>query len=140
MLGCKGALSAGMMASQMTSSDGGIVEGDDEGYEAVMYTKTCLVFQLKREVKSRGLRLALMISLPRSVFATHTSVQVELDMSVFLPFGAVVVRSALDNLDIFKLKARAGSLRDEQNADRDCCCDCERGRCEEAEDVLHAHQ
>ena len=36
MFGCRGASSAGMMASQMTSSEGGMVEGEEEGYEAVM--------------------------------------------------------------------------------------------------------
>ena len=41
------------MASQMTASDCGTV-GLSEGYEAVMYMKICLVFQLKREVRSGG--------------------------------------------------------------------------------------
>jgi hypothetical protein len=31
VFGWRGALSAGMMASQMTSSEGGIVEGEEEG-------------------------------------------------------------------------------------------------------------
>lgn len=48
-------------------------------------------------------------------------------MGVFLPFGAVVMRSSLNNLDILELEACAGSLGDEQNADGDCCCDCECG-------------
>jgi hypothetical protein len=98
------------------------------------------VFQLKREVKSGRLRLALMIALLRSVLATRTSIKVELDMGIFLTLGAVVMRSALDNLNILELEARAGRLGDEKDADGDCCCDCECGRCEEAEDALHAHQ
>jgi hypothetical protein len=98
------------------------------------------VFQLKREVKSGRLRLALLIVLIRSVLATRTCIKVELDMGIFLALGAVVMRSSLDNLDILELEARAGRLRDEQDADGDCCCDCKCGRCEEAEDALHAHQ
>jgi hypothetical protein len=34
-------------------------------------------------------------------------------MSVFLPFGAVVVRSSLHDLDILELEACAGSLGNE---------------------------
>ncbi len=43
-----------MMVSQITAWDGG--EGEDvleEGYVAVIHTKSCFVFQLKSEVKSR---------------------------------------------------------------------------------------
>jgi hypothetical protein len=61
-------------------------------------------------------------------------------MGIFLPLCAVVVRSALDDLDILELEACAGRLGDEHNTDGDCCCDCECGGCEEAEDILHAHQ
>jgi hypothetical protein len=71
------------------------------------------VFQLKREVKSGELRLALLIVLLRSVFTTRTSIQVELDMGIFLAFGAVVMRSSLDDLDILELEACAGSLGNE---------------------------
>ncbi len=43
-----------MMVSQITAWEGGEV-GDvfEEGYVAVIHTKSCLVFQLKSEVKSR---------------------------------------------------------------------------------------
>jgi hypothetical protein len=74
------------------------------------------------------------------LLATRTSIQVKLDMGIFFPLSAVVVRSPLHHLDILELEARAGRLRDEQYAESDCSCDCECGRCEEAEDALHAHQ
>ena len=43
-----------MMVSQMTASEGGAPAVLwEEGYVAVIQTKSCFVFQLKREVKSR---------------------------------------------------------------------------------------
>lgn len=48
-------LSELMMVSQIIAWEGGAVgEGVDEGYVARTQTKSCLVFQLKREVKSVG--------------------------------------------------------------------------------------
>ena len=41
------------MVSQMMAWEGGAVgEDEDEGYVATTQTKSCLVFQLNREVKS----------------------------------------------------------------------------------------
>ena len=42
-----------MMVSQITACEGGLLPGDlAEGYDAVTQTKSCLVFQLKSEVRS----------------------------------------------------------------------------------------
>ncbi len=43
-----------MMVSQMMAWEGGAIGDLLEGHVAWMYTKSCLVFQLKREEKSRG--------------------------------------------------------------------------------------
>lgn len=75
----------------------------------------------------------------RMLFATRTGIQVELDMRVFFSLRAVIVRSALDDLHVLELQASTGRLRDEQHAHGDCGRDCERGGCEEAEDILEAN-
>lgn len=51
MFSCQGSEGAGMMASQMMASEGG-ERGDLEGKVAVTYTKTCFVFQEKRDLRS----------------------------------------------------------------------------------------
>jgi hypothetical protein len=70
--------------------------------------------------------------------AIRTSVQVELDVGIFLSLCAVVVWSSLDDLHVLELEAGAGRLRDEQDAKCNGCCDSECGRGEEAEDALHS--
>jgi hypothetical protein len=43
-----------MIVSQIMACDGGVAgEGESEGHVARIYTNSCFVFQLKREVKSK---------------------------------------------------------------------------------------
>lgn len=70
----------------------------------------------------------------------RTSIQIELDMRVLLPLSGVVVRPSLHDLHILELEAGTGSLRDKQHADCNGGRDGESGRCEEAEDSLHADE
>lgn len=69
----------------------------------------------------------------------RTSIQVELDVGIFLSLCAVVVRPALDDLHVLELEAGAGRLGDEQHAECDGRCHGEGGRGEEAEGGLHSH-
>ena len=62
----------------------------EEGYVAVTQTKICLVFQLKREVKSVPNQSWVL----SSKMEKPTSVKVELYVRVFLLFWRVVVRPA----------------------------------------------
>ena len=80
-----------MIVSQMMAWDGGALEEVlEEGYVAVTQTKICLVFQLKREVKSVPTQ-SWMLS-PK--LETLTSVKVELYVRVFLLFWRIIVRPA----------------------------------------------
>lgn len=72
--------------------------------------------------------------------ALRTGVKVELDVGIFFSLGAVVVRSSLDDLHVLELKAGAGRLRNEQDAEGNGGCNSECGRREESEDGLHANQ
>ena len=62
----------------------------EEGYVAVTQTKTCLVFQLNKEVKSVPNQSRML----GSKIGSLTSVKVKLYVRVFLLFWRIVVRSA----------------------------------------------
>lgn len=70
----------------------------------------------------------------------RTSIEIELDMRVFLLLIAVVVRPALDDLHAAQLDVGARRLGGYEAAERNDGCDGEGDRGEEAEDVLQAHQ
>ncbi len=79
-----------MMVSQMIACEGGARDDLLEGQVAWMYTKSCLVFQLKREEKSRG--MVNMGALSWTLFGRLlTCVQIKFDMSVFLLLRRVIV-------------------------------------------------
>ena len=70
------------MESQMTASEGGVFDDSfAEGYFAVIQTKSCLVFQLNRDVKSRPYQPRAKGKLEEK---WHTSVEVKFNTSIFL--------------------------------------------------------
>ena len=80
-----------MIVSQMMAWDGGALEEVlEEGYVAVTQTNICLVFQLKREVKSVPNQSWIL----GSEMETLTSVKVEFYVRIFLLFWRIVVRPA----------------------------------------------
>jgi hypothetical protein len=70
----------------------------------------------------------------------RTGFQVKADVGVLLLLVAVVVRPALNYLNIAQLYVCARCLWGYEAAERDYGCDSEGYGCEEAEDILQPHE